>query len=307
MHRDQPIRARRRRFDDDDAAYEAADHDYFRSFFSDDDGPAVSMDGPPEGDRWSTWDDSERGERGPEPYPDWLVTEKAAVDRELGILKTGKEADVYLIERFVPGTERSCLLAAKRYRDTKHRMFRRDDDYTAGRRDAESRVNRAIAKRTAFGASVIAAKWVSAEFVALRRLFETGVAVPYPVQVLGSEVLMEYIGDDDGTAAPRLAALRPDPATLTDLWDQLRHNMSLMALDGFTHGDLSPYNLIVQEGRLVVIDVPQIIDVVANPRGREFLLRDIRNVGDWFVARGLPEAKVDRLTADLLRDARLPT
>ena len=43
-------------------------------------------DGLPEGDRWSTWDQPAAGERGPQPYPGWLVTELAAVDTELGIL-----------------------------------------------------------------------------------------------------------------------------------------------------------------------------------------------------------------------------
>jgi RIO kinase 1 len=62
-------------------------------------------------------DQSTPTERGPRPHPKWLVTDLAAVDTELGILKTGKEADVYLIRRHVPGTSRSCLLAAKRYRD----------------------------------------------------------------------------------------------------------------------------------------------------------------------------------------------
>src|ERR1700759_5798030 len=60
-------------------------------------------DGLPEGDRWSTWDQPDPLERGPEPYPDWLGTQLAAVDTELGILKTGKEADVFLVRRGGPG------------------------------------------------------------------------------------------------------------------------------------------------------------------------------------------------------------
>jgi RIO kinase 1 len=84
-----------------------------------------TTDGLPEGDRWSTWDQSIPTQRGPLPHPDWLVTDLAAVDTELGILKTGKEADVFLLRRGVP-QGRSCLLAAKRYRDAEHRMFHRD-------------------------------------------------------------------------------------------------------------------------------------------------------------------------------------
>ena len=69
-------------------------------------------DSPDEGARWSTWDQSSPTERGPRPYPDWLVTELAAVDIELGILKTGKEADVFLVERRRPG-HRSPLPAGR--------------------------------------------------------------------------------------------------------------------------------------------------------------------------------------------------
>jgi RIO kinase 1 len=94
--------------------------------------PAEPEDDVPErpqlGDRWSTWDESSPAERGPEPYPGWLVTDPAAVDTELGVLKTGKEADVHLLERAVPGGA-ACLLAAKRYRGPEHRLFHRDEAY----------------------------------------------------------------------------------------------------------------------------------------------------------------------------------
>ena len=56
--------------------------------------------------RWCTWLSVEPLCRGPEPRPDWVVTSQAAVDTELGILKTGKEADVFLLERAVPGLRR---------------------------------------------------------------------------------------------------------------------------------------------------------------------------------------------------------
>src|SRR5205085_9007093 len=120
------------------------------------DGLPVEVERPDSGDRWSTWDLSTAGERGPAPHPDWVVTELAAVDAELGIVKTGKEADVHLIRRAVPGTDRECLMAAKRYRGSEHRMFHRDAGYLEGRRVRESRTNRAMAKRTGFGREMIA-------------------------------------------------------------------------------------------------------------------------------------------------------
>ena len=285
-----PTRRGKRRFDDDD--FQTSEGRGQRQRLE------TIDDTPDEGTRWSTWDQSTPTERGPRPHPDWLVTELAAVDIELGMLKTGKEADVWLVERGVPGTDRRCLLAAKRYRSAEHRMFHRDAGYLEGRRVRESRVNRAMASRSAFGKEMIAGQWAAAEFGALCDLYTLGVPVPYPVQILGTEVLQEFIGTADGTAAPRLAQVRRDNADLPDLWRQLVEALTLLARTGRAHGDLSAYNLLVHEGRLVVIDLPQIVDVIANPKGREFLGRDARNVATWFTAHGV-EVDGDAL-ADLL-------
>jgi RIO kinase 1 len=271
---------------------------------------ADRTDGLAEDERWSTWDQSTPTERGPRPHPQWLVTELAAIDTELGIVKTGKEADVFLLRRAVPTTDesgpgRSCLLAAKRYRDGEHRLFHRDAGYLEGRRTRDSRVTRATANRTAFGLQAIAGLWANAEFTALCRLYEDGVPVPYPVQITGTEVLLEFIGDADGTAAPRLAETRPDERELSALWDQLVEAMVTLARRGFAHGDLSPYNLLVHMGRLVMIDLPQVVDVIANPGGRGFLERDAKNVATWFAARGLQAADPEKLAGLLIEEARL--
>ncbi len=264
-----------------------------------------AADGLPEGDRWSTWDQSTPTERGPLPHPEWLVTELAAIDTELGILKTGKEADVYLLRRAVPGTQRSCLLAAKRYRDADHRLFHRDAGYLEGRRTRDSRVSRAAANRTAFGKQAIAGQWASAEFAALCQLHNAQVPVPYPVQIVGTEVLLEFIGDADGTGAPRLAETRPGGKELSGLWEQLVDALTTLARYGLAHGDLSAYNLLVHRGRLVMIDLPQVVDIIAHPNGRGFLTRDARNVATWFAAHGLPGADPDKLARLLAEEARL--
>jgi RIO kinase 1 len=264
-----------------------------------------ASDGLPEGDRWSTWDQSTPTERGPRPHPEWLVTDLAAVDTELGIMKTGKEADVFLLRRGVPGTGRSCLLAAKRYRDAAHRLFHRDAGYLEGRRTRDTRVTRAAANRTAFGKQAIAEQWANAEFAALRQLYAASIPVPYPVQITGTEVLLEFIGDPDGAAAPRLAETRPDAATLASLWDQLVDALTTLAGHGLAHGDLSAYNLLVHRGRLVLIDLPQVVDVISHPNGRGFLDRDARNVATWFAARGLAGADPDGLARLLTAEARL--
>jgi RIO kinase 1 len=253
--------------------------------------------------RWSTWHDVEPLCRGPEPRPAWVITDRAAIDTELGVLKTGKEADVFLLERAVDD-RRSVVMAAKRYRSPEHRNFHRNAAYREGRRGRDSREGRAAAKGSAFGRLVAAGQWANAEWESLKLCWSLGLPVPYPVQLDGTELLMEWIGVD-GETAPRLAQSRPSPALLASYFDQLREAMATMAQHGIVHGDLSAYNLLAAGDRLVIIDLPQVVDLVGNPQGMDFLLRDCANVCAWFRAKGLDPEVADEhaLFSDLLATA----
>jgi len=230
------------------------------------------------------------------------VTDDAAVDTELGVLKTGKEADVFLLERAVPhDPRRSCILAAKRYRSSEHRTFHRSAAYSEGKRTRNTRDARAVAKKTGHGRAVAAGQWAAAEFEALSRLWSAGVPVPYPVQIDDTELLMELISVE-GQPAPRLAQVRPGRDLLAHYFEQLCEAMRSLARLGWAHGDLSAYNLLAQDERLVLTDLPQVVDLVANPQGLDLLLRDCHNVCTWFTARGLDVDEHD-LFADLLAAA----
>jgi RIO kinase 1 len=260
----------RRSFDDDDFELPATTRE------------TATFDDPVDAITYSTYADATHG---PSPVPDWVMTSSAAVDDDLGVFKTGKEADVSLVRR--TDGERSVLMAAKRYRESDHRMFHRDAGYLEGRRVRRSRENRAMATRTAFGRELIAGQWAVAEFAMLSTLWSAGAAVPYPVQLNGTELMMEFIGDDGGIAAPRLAQTRPDVGEANALFSQLRVALEHLVEVGYAHGDLSPYNILVQDGRLVLIDLPQAVDLVGNPQGLAYLQRDCDNVCAWFAARGV--------------------
>jgi RIO kinase 1 len=258
---------------------------------------------PGEGQRWSTWPATIPTERGPKPRPDWLVTSAAAIDTELGVVKSGKEAGLFLIERAVPDAPadvpgNAVLLAAKRYRTSEHSDFHRSAIYTEGRGTRRSRDVRAVAKGTSFGRAVARVQWAYAEFDALSRLTELGASVPYPVQVHETEVLMEFIGDGR-VAAPRLAQVRADAAELRELFQQVVDFMRRLARAGLAHGDLSPYNLLVHHGRVVAIDLPQVVDLVSNPQGFDLLHRDCVNVCDWFTRQRL-ECDAEQLFGELV-------
>jgi RIO kinase 1 len=53
----------------------------------------------------------------------------------------------------------------------------------------------------------------------------------------------------------------------------------------------------------MMIDLPQIVDLVANPQGPDFLQRDCTNVCTWFARRGLNSIEFDQLFGDLVADA----
>ncbi|GAA3536831.1 serine protein kinase RIO [Nocardioides daeguensis] len=258
------------------------------------------------GQRWSTWLDVEPLSRGPEPRPDWVVTSQGAIDTDLGILKTGKEADVFLLDRTDPhDPEQSVVMAAKRYRSPDHRSFHRSATYTEGRSMKRSRDERALKRKSTFGREVAAGEWANSEWSALNRCWSLGLPVPYPVQIDGTEILMEWISVDgaDGTqTAPRLAQTRPEPALLASYFEQLREAMLTLVRSGLVHGDLSPYNILAAGERLVVIDLPQLVDLVGNVQGFDFLLRDCTNVCTWFQRRGL-EVDSQDLFGDLMAHA----
>lgn len=264
----------RRRFDDDD--FEPTTR------WAIPPAPTIEQDDDSDDVAHSTYPDAMHG---PSPLPDWVISSAAAIDTDLGVFKTGKEADVSLVRRTHAG--RSILLAAKQYRDARHRMFHRDAGYLEGRRMRKSRENRAVATRTEFGRELIAGQWAFAEFSVLSRLWSAGAAVPYPVQLIGTELMMEFIGDADGVAAPRLVQTRPTRAQAMDWFDQLRRALVNLADAGYAHGDLSAYNVLVDGGRVVLIDLPQAVDLVANPQGFSYLRRDCDNICNWFQARGI--------------------
>lgn len=254
-----------------------------------------------ENQRWSTWPDLEKLMRGPQPYPAFVIEDAAAVDTDLGILKTGKEADVFLVERATQS--RRALLAAKRYRSAEQRLFQRSTIYTEGRSVRRSRDARALKNNSSYGREVEAARWADAEWTYLRMAHENGIPVPYPVQIHGTEIMMEFIEDPEsrGVAAPRLQSARPGPGLLEEYWHQLVEAMKAFARLGFAHGDLSPYNVLAAGDRLVIIDLPQLVDLAGNVQGTELLARDCRNMCTWFNARGL-EVDDGELLATLLSE-----
>lgn len=242
--------------------------------------------------------------------PSWLVPEPCT-DVDLGVIKTGKEAQVNLVHR-IGSDGRECRFARKRYlpREVKTKgelealgvqkasTFVNDVQYREGRQFRKSRDRRAIERMSTYGKRLLQDRWTGHEHEVMTRLWHAGLAVPYPI-AYGDDVFdLEYIGDDT-QAAPQLQATRLDRPALDDAFDQLLVGLRILTGEGLAHGDLSAYNLLWWEGRLSFIDFPQAIDIAANLAGLDFLHRDVVNVCTWFQRKGL-DIDAEDVFADLL-------
>jgi RIO kinase 1 len=139
--------------------------------------------------------------------------------------------------------------------------------------------------------------WVSREWETLRALSDAGLPVPRPIASTDDAILMGYVGDLE-LAAPQLRSVGPDAVEAQDLFDQVLRAIERMLYLNVIHGDLSAYNLLVWDGRVTVIDLPQAIDPRKNRHAHALLERDVRRICEHF-ARLEVRSSPDRLAADL--------
>ena len=201
-------------------------------------------------------------------------------------IKSGKEASVHLC-RANPRTTGEELLALKTYHPLDRRDFRDESMYRDGEWIKERRVRVALEKKTRFGREVQGMIWVDREWETLRTLADGGAAVPRPVERTGDAILMTYVGDET-FAAPQLRSYDVDDTDEAEaLVDQTLRAVERMLFLNVVHGDLSPYNLLVWQERLYVIDMPQAVDPILQPEGLSLLERDVVNLCKWFASKSV--------------------
>jgi RIO kinase 1 len=223
--------------------------------------------------------------------------DEGLIERVIRPLKHGKEASVHLC-RANPRTTGHELAALKVYHPLNRRDFRDETLYRDGEFIKERRVRVALEQKTRFGREVQGGLWVYREWETLRKLETTRVPTPAPIASTEDAILMTYIGDT-GVAAPRLQEHRPEARDdVEELWVQVRAAIEHMLFHDVVHGDLSSYNVLVWEGDVTVIDFPQAVDPKKNRHAEEFLVRDVRRVGEWFDHRGFHQPW-ERIARDL--------
>jgi RIO kinase 1 len=204
------------------------------------------------------------------------LIEEGLIDSVVRQLKSGKEADVFVVRC----GDDTC--AAKVYKEANKRGFRQAVDYTENRKVRNSRQARAMTKRTAYGREQQEAAWQSAEVDALYRLAAAGVRVPQPHNFHDGVLLMELVADGQGAAAPRLNDLSFTEAEARELHGTLIDEVVRMLCAGVIHGDLSEFNILLAGDGPVIIDLPQAVDAAGNNHAPRMLLRDVDNLRNFF-------------------------
>ena len=204
------------------------------------------------------------------------LVDDGLVDEVISRLMSGKEADVYVVRC---GDETRC---AKVYKEASKRSFKQAVVYQEGRRVRNSRSARAMEKGSKYGRKQHEEVWQSTEVDALFKLAAAGVRVPKPYVCLDGVLLMELVTDADGNVAPRLndVALSHEQA-LADHAKVIGYVVRMLCA-GLIHGDLSEFNVLVDDQGPVIIDLPQVVDAAANNQARAMLERDVNNMRNYY-------------------------
>jgi RIO kinase 1 len=204
------------------------------------------------------------------------LVEDGLVDEVICQLMSGKEAQVFVVRC---GEKIRC---AKVYKEAQQRSFKQAVQYQEGRKVRNTRRARAMEKSTRFGQKESESAWLNAEVDALYKLAAAGVRVPQPYGFVDGVLLMELIADEHGDAAPRLDDVLFDEEMALEYHAQIIQDIVRMLCAGLVHGDLSPFNVLVDDNGPVIIDLPQAVNAAGNNSAAMMLERDVTNMKNYF-------------------------
>lgn len=204
------------------------------------------------------------------------LVEDGLIDDVLYQLMSGKEATVFAV------TSQGEIRCAKVYKEAMKRSFKKAAQYQEGRKVKNSRRARAMEKGSSFGRKQQEDAWQNAEVDALFTLSKAGVRVPQPFGCYDGVLLMELVTDDEGNVAPRLNDVSMSTEQALEDHAQVMHYVMLMLCAGVVHGDLSEFNVLVDDYGPVIIDLPQAVNAAANNNAFSMLQRDVRNMTEYY-------------------------
>ncbi|KZY74919.1 kinase [Oleiphilus sp. HI0071] len=204
------------------------------------------------------------------------LVEDGLIDEVISRLMSGKEADIFVVRC------RETIRCAKVYKDAMKRSFKKAAQYQEGRKARSGRQARAMQKRSNYGRQEQEKVWQNAEVDALSRLARASVRVPETFGCVDGVLLMELITDEEGNVAPRLGDVLMSEEQAIEDYALMIHYIKLMLCEGIVHGDLSEFNVLVDESGPVIIDLPQAVNAAANNSAQEMFTRDVNNMRRYY-------------------------
>ncbi|WP_413664756.1 PA4780 family RIO1-like protein kinase [Microbulbifer sp. CNSA002] len=198
------------------------------------------------------------------------------IDEVISRLMSGKEADIFIVRC------RDEIRCAKVYKDATKRSFKKAAQYQEGRKVRSGRQARAMQKRSNYGRQQQEEIWQNAEVDALSRLARAHVRVPKTFGCVDGVLLMELITDEAGNVAPRLGDVTMSEEQAIQDHALMIHYIMLMLHEGIVHGDLSEFNVLVDDSGPVIIDLPQAVNAAANNSAQEMFTRDVDNMRRYY-------------------------
>ena len=126
--------------------------------------------------------------------------------------------------------------------------------------------------------------WAAREYKNLYIAREAGIMSPTPFIVKNNVLLMQFMGNKDGTPYPLLTNVdfsQYDEEEKERFFKECFRNIGLLRKQDLVHGDLSAFNVLVKD------DVPVFIDFshgtpYSSPIGKQLYERDLKNMFQYF-------------------------
>ncbi|HEV2390380.1 MAG TPA: serine protein kinase RIO [Nitrososphaerales archaeon] len=138
--------------------------------------------------------------------------------------------------------------------------------------------------------------WVQKEYKNLRLASEAGIRVPEPFAFNENIIVMEFVGKPPAPA-PIFAEAEVDAA---DYRWTIKMISQLYKKAGLVHADLSEYNIFKPAPKeRVLFDMGSAV-LSSHPESKELLLRDIKNIVNFFKKRGVYQKGPEQILETVL-------
>ena len=124
--------------------------------------------------------------------------------------------------------------------------------------------------------------WAKKEFKNISQCYECGIPVVKPIHVSKNILVMEFVGD----RGKPIKTLLESEVDENDYFQCIQIITDLFNKAKLIHGDFSEFNIFKTDNGLKIFDLGSAVDL-NHPKMIEFLKRDINNISNFFVKRGL--------------------